>query len=522
MKLRLLLSFTYVFISIYVSKAQYFEDAYRFSNTNYGLGSTARIQALGGTQLALGGDISSATSNPAGLGFFNKSVVLVTPSLNLINTDTDYSIIRPNETVTTEKSDEAFSTNFNFANLGAVFYFGKGRFSDDKYKGGSLAISFSRNNSFHLKRTYEGENGFNSIIDGVIQQAGANATNNLNELGLATFDQFLITPNRDAMGNIQNYNSLVGGFPIQRETIKERGSNYHFNVAWGGNYNDKLYFGGGINLQLLRYNQDRKYEEFDFLRGGVDTDSLNAIQIDNKVTVKGRGVSVNLGVIYRPFHFLTIGASYISPSFMSIKEESTLDLDANWDNGSSYSEEVDGVTETYDLSTINPYKSNLIKNEYELRTPSKIGVGMALFIGKLGFLSADLEYIDYSNAKINSDDFSTSQDSDLIKTTYESVFNIRAGGEYRLNNFTLRGGYAFFPDPVKNSSIQDRTNITFGLGYRTFDYYIDVAVISSRSKTQATPYFIDSETISADLSGQPIATSEIKNTTISLTFGLNF
>lgn len=63
-----------------ISDAQYFEDAYRFSNTNYGMGSTARMQAIGGAQIALGGDISSAVSNPAGLGFFNKSVFVVTPS----------------------------------------------------------------------------------------------------------------------------------------------------------------------------------------------------------------------------------------------------------------------------------------------------------------------------------------------------------------------------------------------------------------------------------------------------------
>jgi hypothetical protein len=49
----------------------YAETALLFSRTRPG--GSARIQALGGSQIALGGDYSSAGSNPAGLGMFNKS-----------------------------------------------------------------------------------------------------------------------------------------------------------------------------------------------------------------------------------------------------------------------------------------------------------------------------------------------------------------------------------------------------------------------------------------------------------------
>ncbi len=505
-----------------VSKAQYFEDAYRFSNTNYGLGSTARMQAIGGAQIALGGDISSAVSNPAGLGFFNKSVFVVSPSLDFINVDTDYSIVRPGEIINPDGSDETFKNNFNFANIGTVINFGKGRFTNDKFKGGSLALSLSRNNSFHLERTYEGENGFNSIIDGIIQEAGSIPVDDLNELGFAAFDQFLITPTVDSGGNVQFYDAFVGGFPIQSETIEERGSHYQFNIAWGGNYDDVFYFGGGMGIQMLNYTQERVYEEFDFLQGGSDLDSLNAFRIDDQVEARGRGINFNFGAIFRPVEFLTIGASYTSPSFMSIDEESFLDLDADWDDGATFTEEVDGETTMFDLATIDPYQSNLFVNNYKLRTPSRIGVGAALFIGKSGFLSGDLEFVDYSNANLNSDDFSTSQDNDLIGATFESVMNVRAGGEYRFENFRLRAGYAFFPDPVVDSNIQDRTSITFGFGYRTFDYFLDFAVVSSTTQRQAAPYFIDSESIAEEFAGQPLATSDIRNTTVSVTFGLNF
>lgn len=490
-----------------ISNAQYFEDAYRFSRSNYGLGSTARMQAIGGAQIALGGDIGSAVSNPAGLGFFNKGVFVFTPSMDFMNADTGYGILRDG-TAEFQSSEETFRNNFNFANIGAVINFTKGRFTDDKFKGGSLAITLNRSNTYHMSRKYEGENGFNSIVDNILAEAGSLEANQLNEIGFAAFDQFLITP---VTGG---YDAFVGGFPIQRETIKERGSHYQMNIAWGGNYDDKFYFGGGMGLQFINYKQERSFEEFDFLQGNSDLDSLNAIFIDDQIEVRGRGINFNFGAIYRPIEFLTIGVTYTSPSFMSLDEESFIDLEADWDAGTTFTETVDGETTTFDLANIDPYQSDLFVNNYKLRTPSKVGVGIAAFIGKNGFISGDVEYVDYSNANLNSDDFSTTADNDVINELYESVLNVRVGGEYRFDNFRLRAGYAFLPDPIKNYNLQDRTDITFGFGYRTFDYFLDFAVISSQTQLESTPYFSELN--------QPFSRSDIRRTTVSVTFGLNF
>lgn len=59
------------------------ENGLLFSRTQPA--GSARIQALGGTQIALGGDYSSALSNPAGLGMFNRSEFTFTPALNFNN-----------------------------------------------------------------------------------------------------------------------------------------------------------------------------------------------------------------------------------------------------------------------------------------------------------------------------------------------------------------------------------------------------------------------------------------------------
>ena len=176
--------------------------------------------------------------------------------------------------------------------------------------------------------------------------------------------------------------------------------------------------------------------------------------------------------------------------------------------------DINGDETTIDLSTIDPYRSDLFVSEYRLRTPSRLSVGTALFIGNNGFLSGDLEFVDYSNAQINSNDFSESADNNVIDNIYTSVMNVRVGGEYRIDNFRLRAGYALFPSPYKGSDLEDRTNLTFGFGYRTRDYFLDFAVVNSETAALYTPYEITND--------QPIVETDIRNTSVSVTFGLTF
>lgn len=487
----------------------YYQDALLFGQSNYALGSSARMQAIGGAQFSLGGDISSAVSNPAGLGFFNKNVFVVSPSLNFSNLSTDFGIVGDQSgAISTE---ESFKNNFNIANIGTVLNFNKGRFTEDKFKGGSLAITLSRANSFNLERSYEGANDFNSLADALAINAGTLDPNDLGELAFAAYDQYLISPIYDANDNITNYIADFDGYPIQSEMIKEKGSQYQLNIAWGGNYDDRLYFGGGMGVQVLNYQQQRTYREdefvvFDNQGNGTPDSRLNGFVVNDELSIRGMGMNFNFGVIARPVDFLTVGASYTSPSFMSLDEESFVDLDANWKAGATSGTDV--------IDDINPYKSALFVSNYKLRTPTKVGIGSSVFIGKSGFLTGDIEWVNFGSSRLQSSDFSTSADNAVIKDIYESVMNIRVGGEYRIDNFMLRAGYAILPSPYKNSSFEEQTNITFGVGYRTLDYFLDVAVVNSNRSMNYIPYEINAN--------QPIVSSDIRNTAVTVTFGLNF
>src|SRR5712664_957975 len=84
----------------------YAEEALIFSRINPG--GSARIQAMGGSQVALGGDYSSSFSNPAGLGFFNRSEATFSLGTNFYNSNSSFFVNSPTVTSSTDSK-----SNFN-------------------------------------------------------------------------------------------------------------------------------------------------------------------------------------------------------------------------------------------------------------------------------------------------------------------------------------------------------------------------------------------------------------------------
>lgn len=494
----------------------YYNDALLFSRTTFG--GTARIQALGGAQVSLGGDQSSATSNPAGLGFYNRSTFEITPSLNFHNSDASYF----------DENTSSFRTNFNFGHLGVVLNYDQPNTSSNKFRGGSFAITFNRTNNFQNEVEYQGLNPNNSIVDSFVENAGAVDPGGLGGFesvaynhflidrtdGFAVFDDGLVTVVDDDP-NYDGYTSLVGSFygslPRQSESIRTRGGQNQINIAWGGNYMDRLYFGAGLGIATVDYRRTRTYVEdgFTFDDGNTD-DILTSLTIEDELTVTGAGVNLSLGLIARPVDFVTLGVSYVSPTFYALEEESFFDFTTVWNEFYSYQLPDD----TVQLGFISE-QSDLFTSNYNLRTPAKLNVGATVFLGKQGFLSGDVEFIDYSSAEIRTNDFQERADNQEILALYNSVVNYRLGAEMRFDVFRVRGGYGYQADPFKNSNI-DRSvqNISFGLGYRNSDYFLDFAIVNSRSENLFSPYFTNDDS--------PVANVEQVSTSALLTFGVNF
>ncbi|MEQ9230490.1 MAG: hypothetical protein RIF46_07380, partial [Cyclobacteriaceae bacterium] len=90
---------------------------------------------------------------------------------------------------------------------------------------------------------------------------------------------------------------------------------------------------------------------------------------------------------------------------------------------------------------------------------------------------------------------------------------------YRWENIRFRGGYSFNPDPTGGKN--NRKFTTFGIGYKTSDFFMDLAVVNAKVKTNYAPYDFSMVAINEGWEN-PTVNSRIKNTTIAITAGFNF
>src|SRR5690348_6683377 len=127
------------------------ENALLFSRTKPG--GSARVQAMGGAQIALGGDFSSGLSNPAGLGMYNRSEITFSPALNFYSSDAEH--------LGTKSSDS--KSVFNVSGLSLVFHIPKE--NSNGFLGGSFGVSMTRINDFNTTFQYSGVDDVSSIVD---------------------------------------------------------------------------------------------------------------------------------------------------------------------------------------------------------------------------------------------------------------------------------------------------------------------------------------------------------------------
>ncbi|MBK8290371.1 MAG: outer membrane protein transport protein [Flammeovirgaceae bacterium] len=165
-------------------------------------------------------------------------------------------------------------------------------------------------------------------------------------------------------------------------------------------------------------------------------------------------------------------------------------------------------------------ESDDVISEYNLQTPAKLNIGASVFIGTSGFITADVEMINYPGAKYSSDisGITFNSDNETINELYQPTVNYRIGGEYRFNNFRFRAGYAYMPDPFKseqNGISRKMNSFSTGLGYRNKKFYSDLAVVFTQGKNSYRPYTLNSV-------DSPLVTLTNQATLSVLTVGFSF
>ncbi|MCZ6901226.1 MAG: long-chain fatty acid transporter, partial [Bacteroidetes bacterium] len=193
----------------------------------------------------------------------------------------------------------------------------------------------------------------------------------------------------------------------------------------------------------------------------------------------------------------------------TIDDESDFDLFTEYNNF-FYVPEDTTLNQIFSLSDI-------FVSDYSLTVPWRFNAGAAFFFSKNGFISADLEFVNYSNISLGSNDFSTVADNTTIENLYKSIVNFKVGAEYRFKALRFRAGFAHLGDPfaIDDGGDRSKTNISGGIGFRNALFYGDFAIVASKFDSLNSPYSLAG-------SSSPRVTVENQITSAVLTFGLFF
>jgi hypothetical protein len=442
-------------LSIPAMFAQTAEDALRYSRVMYS--GTARFNGLSGAFGALGADFSTLTVNPAGIGLYKGSEMTITAAPIVSYATSIYN--------GSEASDSR--VNFGLGNIGAVLNISPyAKNKTGPLKSFNIGIGLNRQNDFNNQVVINGVNAKNSLM-----QSYANTLNDAQEpeqyinddypfdIGLAYGANLVYF---DSAANKYLCDAAYGGV-LQNKVITTHGSMNEFDFSMGANFNDQLFFGMTFGVPTINYYEHTQYQE---TRTKDTIPNFISLNYYSDLHTTGTGLNFKLGVIYKPADWVRIGASIHTPTWFptmrdrwSSSMQSTF-TNTDW-NSTQYSPEG-----SYD---------------YRLTTPFRAIGSLAFIIGQYGLVSADYEYVNYSQARFNSTYDSYTDLNNTIKTSFKSWGNIRVGTEWRLSDFRLRGGFAYFSNPYSSgTNNSERFQVSGGFGYRTKYFFADVTYVWAR------------------------------------------
>ncbi len=493
-------------------------DAYRFSQPD--LRGTARFMGMAGAFGALGGDLSTLSQNPAGIGVYRS---------NELGFTLDLDFQKSNATAGGVKTSDS-QTKFYLDNIGGVATM---KIGSDVVP--NINFGFTYNKAVSFNRRYRGnipslQTSMSNYIAGIANDqeltvADVETTNsydpyNPNDGGIQApwlailgYDSYLINPNGDPdnpswTGQFGTGTSGSGYF-----YVTEKGSVDEYNIAIGGNIANKVYWGMNFDIINFDYSLDALWRE-NLADAYVYNPSTTYVEqttsdwnMRNLYRASGTGFNYQLGVIVKPIQELRLGLAFHTPTWYNLTETYSAGTNMYY-----YGQNLSAATN-------NGYPGS---QDYNFSSPWKVIASVAGVIGSKFIISADYEWDGYKTMKFSEatnygsgywdspwydyDYYSATpmaSNSDIyqyenqdIKDVYRHTDTFRIGAEYRVtDHVSVRAGYSHVSSPVeskaKDNSLtiytagtipnyrfdNDTNYITCGVGYRYKGFYIDAAYV---------------------------------------------
>ena len=434
-----------------------------YSGSNFG--GTAKFNSMAGSMGALGGDLSAITVNPAGTGVFITGDVSATLAVQG----------NKNNSNLFGKSFESSYNNTNLGQVGGVVSFETN--SNSPWQFVNLAFNYSTKNLEDYVQTP----GNSSIKEAVQYDSGGNTVND-----------FLV------------YNG---------HAYDRTGTASNLNVSLGGNYENKIYVGAGLNFKTA------ELEQSDFFQLQLQNlgEYANYHKQYTPYRESSNGFSASVGIIGKINNNIRLGAAIESPTF--------------WNLTRTYTE--------YGQNSSDAWVSDIFDETRRLTTPMKLTLSGALVASKNFAVNIDYT-LGVTKPKYKVEGSAEQQLNDYFSSDYKNTSDLRIGAEYRMAGFRLRGGYGIEANPFDASSLKSfnstgtsgtnsysslflgkRQTLAGGLGYDFKSFYVDAGV-QNITATYDNPFFGGEYAVTANngfsvINGDGVdnstsIVSEVKNT----------
>lgn len=395
------------------------QETYEMANLETNdLNGTARYVGMGGAMEALGADISTISTNPAGIGLFRKGQF--SSSLGLVSQQGEKGFASANK------------TNMSFDQIGFV-----------------LALQTNATNYVNFGFNYHKSRNFCQILSVADKLEGASQS----KLTLDKFAWERIKSDKDltySQVDVLYHETLYdmnlinedGSFNRQAERFDGDSYNYKmgnhgyigdydFNIS--GNINNRVYLGATLSLHDVNY---RGYSFYDEVLQPGNNAGLNTATLEDHRDIDGTGVDLKIGTIFRPLAEspLRVGLYIHTPTYYSLTSYNRTGLQLN--------------DQYYQLYSDNP---RVAEYDYIFTTPWKFGVSLGHTIDNYLALGATYEFSDYgsTDARIKDDDYFEWADSESddamnahVKETLKGVSTLKLGAEYKPDrDISIRMGY---------------------------------------------------------------------------------
>ena len=442
------------------------------------LNGTARYVGMGGAMEALGADLSTIGTNPAGLGLFRKG-----------KADLSFGLV--NQTGM-NKFNSLSKTNMSFDQIGVVFN-----------------LSKTPNASFNIGFNYHKSRNFDQLLN------AANTLNNAsqNKLTYQKYRNQVFKERKDLtysqldalyMDNLlyDNRTKKYYNFPATGYLYNQENKGYigEYDMNLSANLNDRVYLGLTMGIHDVHYKGYTEYTE-NFV---PNANNIPGLTLNDSREITGTGFDVKLGAIVRPMAEspFRLGAYIHTPVWYDLTT-------------SNYTVLTDGtarpnVGETYD---------------FRVNTPWKFGLSVGTTLADRIALGVTYEYAAYNAMQTRIKDGGTYDW--YYGTYYESSHNDRAmnnhtedalkgqhtlklGAEARItDHFSLRAGYNYLSALYKDAAVKDGSlnspgtyyasstsyvnwkdtnRFTFGLGWNVWRFNIDLAYQYSQQNGTFYPF----------------------------------